>query len=156
MTRLALGLARNIVWVAPQRRDVRAKDVLKAEEEVHAKHGHAERPRHLPPRAGDGDDDEEHLAMRMPSETTMPPVPTQTGQYMMLKSSHGSGRPTATSKMFEPIDDDTAMSPWPCLATMTEESRSGTLVPAARNVRPMITTGILRRAPSAVAHSTMG
>mmetsp|Transcript_8364 Transcript_8364/g.10618 ORF Transcript_8364/g.10618 Transcript_8364/m.10618 type:complete len:214 (-) Transcript_8364:713-1354(-) len=58
------------------------------------------------------------------------------------KRSHGSGRPTATSKMFEPIEDDTAMSPWPCWATMMLESRSGIDVPAARNVRPAINVGI--------------
>merc|ERR1711907_926212 len=39
---------------------------------------------------------------------------------------------------------------------MTDDSRSGTLVPAARNVKPMMTTGIWNSAPSALAHSTMG
>jgi hypothetical protein len=50
---------------------------------------------------------------------------------------HGKGRPTRTSKIFEPIEDETAMSPCPCLATITLVSRSGTLVPAARKVSPI-------------------
>ena len=45
--------------------------------------------------------------------------------------------PTVTSKILEPTEDDTAMSPFPCLATRTLVIRSGTEVPAARNVRPI-------------------
>ena len=41
-----------------------------------------------------------------------------------------------------PMDEETAMSPSPCLATMTEVRRSGTEVPAARMVTPMITSGM--------------
>mmetsp|Transcript_39495 Transcript_39495/g.103590 ORF Transcript_39495/g.103590 Transcript_39495/m.103590 type:complete len:235 (-) Transcript_39495:565-1269(-) len=41
------------------------------------------------------------------------------------------------SKILEPIDDDTAMSPWPRLATAIDESASGIDVPAARRVRPI-------------------
>ena len=31
--------------------------------------------------------------------------------------SHGNGRPTRMSKMLDPMEDETAMSPLPCLAT---------------------------------------
>ena len=40
--------------------------------------------------------------------------------------------------MLDPTDEETAMSPFPCLATSTLVMRSGTDVPAARNVRPII------------------
>ncbi|TRY67508.1 hypothetical protein TCAL_16956 [Tigriopus californicus] len=39
--------------------------------------------------------------------------------------------------MFEPTEEDTAISPLPCLATRTLVMRSGTEVPAAKKVRPM-------------------
>ena len=42
-----------------------------------------------------------------------------------------------TSKMLLPTELDTAMSPNPFLATITLVIRSGMLVPAARNVRPI-------------------
>mmetsp|Transcript_19697 Transcript_19697/g.57502 ORF Transcript_19697/g.57502 Transcript_19697/m.57502 type:complete len:244 (-) Transcript_19697:1459-2190(-) len=73
----------------------------------------------------------------------------------MLNASQGIGSPTATSKMLDPMDDDTAMSPRPCRATMTEESRSGTEVPAARMVSPMTTSGTPIVAPKISASSTM-
>lgn len=72
-----------------------------------------------------------------------------------IKRSHGTGSPMQTSNMFEPIDDDTAISPSPWRATITEERRSGTLVPAARKVRPMRMSGIPRAAPIIVAHVTI-
>lgn len=46
-----------------------------------------------------------------------------------------------------PNVDDTALSPNPCCATMMAESMSGTEVPAARKVRPMITEGMPAVAP---------
>ncbi len=45
--------------------------------------------------------------------------------------------PTVTSKMFEPTDEETAMSPLPCFATRTLVIKSGTEVPAARKVKPI-------------------
>ena len=45
--------------------------------------------------------------------------------------------PTVTSKMLEPTEEETAMSPKPFLATMTLVMRSGMEVPAARKVRPI-------------------
>jgi len=40
--------------------------------------------------------------------------------------------------MFEPMEEETAMSPRPFRATITEVIKSGMDVPAARNVKPMI------------------
>ena len=48
-----------------------------------------------------------------------------------------SSYPTVTSKMLEPTEEETAISPKPFLATMTEVMRSGIDVPAARKVRPI-------------------
>ena len=45
--------------------------------------------------------------------------------------------PTVTSKMLLPTEEETAMSPKPFLATMTEVIRSGMEVPAARKVNPI-------------------
>ncbi len=39
--------------------------------------------------------------------------------------------------MFEPTDEETAMSPLPCFATRTLVIKSGTEVPAARKVKPI-------------------
>jgi len=47
------------------------------------------------------------------------------------------------------------MSPSPCLATITDVSRSGTEVPAARNVRPMTASGMPKMQPIIVAHQTI-
>mmetsp|Transcript_100908 Transcript_100908/g.308515 ORF Transcript_100908/g.308515 Transcript_100908/m.308515 type:complete len:365 (-) Transcript_100908:666-1760(-) len=55
----------------------------------------------------------------------------------MIFTDQGIGKPTRMSKMFEPIDEETAMSAWPFLATATEETASGIEVPAARIVKPM-------------------
>ena len=94
----------------------------------------------------------------------------------MLDNNHGTGNPTVISNIFDPIELDTAISPWPfekrnklkksmgkkrkirkkeiftiqqlifwtklfylpCLATMTDVNKSGTLVPAAKNVNPIM------------------
>ena len=45
--------------------------------------------------------------------------------------------PTVTSKMLLPTEEDTAMSPKPLRATITEVIRSGIEVPAARKVNPI-------------------
>ena len=45
--------------------------------------------------------------------------------------------PTVTSNMLLPTEEETAMSPKPFLATMTEVMRSGMEVPAARKVSPI-------------------
>ena len=69
--------------------------------------------------------------------------------------SQGRGKPTRTSKMFDPIEDETAMSPNPWRATITELNKSGTDVPAARKVRPMTGSGMPTAAPKVVAHHTI-
>lgn len=58
--------------------------------------------------------------------------------YTQAPIIHGSGKPTVTSKMFEPTELDSAMSPNPFFATITLVSRSGIDVPAASRVSPMI------------------
>ena len=50
-------------------------------------------------------------------------------------------KPTKISKILLPMELETAISPCPCLATMTDVSKSGTLVPAAKKVNPIITIG---------------
>ena len=45
--------------------------------------------------------------------------------------------PTVTSKMFDPTEDETAISPKPLRATITLVNRSGIDVPAAKKVRPI-------------------
>ena len=57
--------------------------------------------------------------------------------------------------MFDPTEEETAMSPLPCLATRTEVMRSGTEVPAARKVRPMMASGMSKVLPVVVAHQTI-
>lgn len=63
--------------------------------------------------------------------------------------------PTVTSNMLLPTDEDTAISPKPFLATMTEVMRSGMEVPAARAVRPITSGGMPSVSPSTVAHHTI-
>merc|ERR1712113_693312 len=84
------------------------------------------------------------MPMRMHTETTKLHAPTVTDlpERDMLNRSHGSGSPTVTSKMFEPMELLTAISPWPCLATMKLDNRSGTEVPAAMIVSPDTSEGI--------------
>lgn len=53
-----------------------------------------------------------------------------------------SAHPTVMSKMLLPTELDTAMSPRPLRATMTLVMRSGMDVPAARMVKPIISSEI--------------
>ena len=57
--------------------------------------------------------------------------------------------------MLEPIEEETAMSPWPRLATAIDESASGIEVPLASRVRPMMVSGTPMRAPKSVTIQTM-
>lgn len=50
----------------------------------------------------------------------------------------------------KPIELDTAIVPSPCLATINEDTTSGTDVPAAINVSPMTESGILQVCPMMV------
>lgn len=86
-----------------------------------------------------------------PSEETEFATPPLKMEY----SSHGNGNPTVTSKIFDPIDDDTAMSPRPFFATITEVIKSGTEVPAAKNVSPISEESIFQVSPILVAHHTI-
>lgn len=54
----------------------------------------------------------------------------------------GSGSPNVTSKIFEPIDEDTAEFADPFLTFTIDVNMSGTLVPAARMVKPITVSGI--------------
>merc|ERR1712241_466221 len=67
----------------------------------------------------------------------------------------GNGSPTKTSKILLPMDELPAISPLPALATITEVSKSGTLVPAANTVSPIMPSGMPRMRPMVVAHHTM-
>lgn len=57
--------------------------------------------------------------------------------------------------MLLPTELDTAMSPYPFRATMTLVMRSGMLVPAARNVRPITSGGMATVSPATFAHQTI-
>merc|ERR1719361_1920808 len=57
--------------------------------------------------------------------------------------------------MLLPMDELTAISPLPALATITDVSKSGTLVPAANTVSPIMPSGMPRMRPMVVAHHTM-
>merc|ERR1719402_1017915 len=88
------------------------------------------------------------------------PIPTEltfigSPPWVMLHSSHGKGNPTVTSKMFDPMEDETAISPCPCLATRTDVMRSGTEVPAARIVKPITASEMPTTFPKMVAHHTI-
>lgn len=63
--------------------------------------------------------------------------------------------PTVTSNMLLPTEEETAMSPKPFLATMTEVIRSGMEVPAAKNVKPITSGGIVAVSQTTVAHHTI-
>lgn len=63
--------------------------------------------------------------------------------------------PTVTSKILLPTELETAMSPNPFLATMTDVMRSGTEVPAARSVSPITSGGTCAVAPATFAHHTI-
>lgn len=55
---------------------------------------------------------------------------------------HGKPRHSRISNVFDPIELLMPMPPWPWFVTMTLETASGTLVPAARNVSPITESGI--------------
>mmetsp|Transcript_12233 Transcript_12233/g.42959 ORF Transcript_12233/g.42959 Transcript_12233/m.42959 type:complete len:446 (+) Transcript_12233:401-1738(+) len=74
---------------------------------------------------------------------------------MPVLISHGSGSPTLMSKMLEPMEEETAMSPKPLRATITDDSASGIDVPPARMVRPMTASGMPSAKPMVEAHHTM-
>ena len=86
-----------------------------------------------------------------PSELTAFGAPPLKAMYNI----QGNGRPIVTSNKFEPIDELTAISPKPFLATMTDVSKSGTLVPAAKIVSPIMVELIFQVSPNRVTHQTI-
>lgn len=60
---------------------------------------------------------------------------TQEGIYSRLNVL--KSYPTQMSKMFDPTDEETAISPRPFRATITDVIKSGIEVPAARKVKPI-------------------
>lgn len=59
------------------------------------------------------------------------------------------------SKTLEPIAFAIAIEPWPFFATVTEAMRSGTDVPAARTMTPMMTGSTRQEQPIIEARYTM-
>lgn len=93
---------------------------------------------------------------RMTMEQTIPVDSTETGFWnTIVNSNHGIGSPTVTSKMLEPTEEETAMSPKPFRATMTLVMRSGMDVPAAKKVKPITSGGMENASPVCVAHHTI-
>jgi len=74
----------------------------------------------------------------MPSDR----IGTVSGQKMKQDIVQGTGSPTRMSNTLLPIELETAMSPYPRLATLMEDIKSGTDVPAARSVKPITVSGI--------------
>lgn len=85
------------------------------------------------------------------SETTSIALPPLISDQM----NHGSGKPMVTSKMLLPIELDTAELADPFFTFTTDVSMSGTLVPAAKMVKPMTVSGMYYASPNTVAHQTM-
>ena len=101
------------------------------------------------------------IASNIPSNTNTeinsPPPPTLIGsfQLMQFQINQGNGRPHVTSKILLPIELETAISPSPLRVTAMLVSKSGTEVPAASIVYPIITLGIPNAHPRDEAHQTM-
>ena len=88
--------------------------------------------------------------------TPSAPIVTVFGMVgQSANANQGIGRPTRISKMLLPIELDTAMSPSPILATITLDNKSGTEVPAAKNVNPMMKVSIPKVAQIVSVQPTM-
>jgi len=59
------------------------------------------------------------------------------GTLVQLPTGHCYNYPTQISKILDPTDEETAMSPSPLRATITDVIKSGIDVPAAKNVSPI-------------------
>ena len=109
-SRLARNHPRRSVLTALLRgEDHHAEDFLDAISEVEKKHEAAQILGHFQPEprsAGHA----KTMPIKMSSEGTTPLVETQIGRYEMPNSSHGNGS-SGDVKMFEPIDEEAAMSP---------------------------------------------
>merc|ERR1712029_769984 len=92
----------------------------------------------------------------MATEQIIPAADTLTGlQNTIEYRNHGKGSPTVMSNMFDPTEDETAMSPNPLRATITLVIKSGIEVPAAKNVSPITSGGMPKVSPVRVAHHTI-
>lgn len=74
------------------------------------------------------------------------------GWIMAVWMNQGRPRHTRMSKTLLPTALLTAMSPKPSLMTANEESASGTLTPAATNVRPITVSGMPKVLPEVVSY----
>jgi len=83
---------------------------------------------------------------RSPLELISTVGPAPIGLIVVF-SNQGSPSPKKISKTFDPIEFDTAISPYPFLATSTDAMVSGTDVPAAKNVIPITVSGIPKVKP---------
>mmetsp|Transcript_16180 Transcript_16180/g.25896 ORF Transcript_16180/g.25896 Transcript_16180/m.25896 type:complete len:115 (-) Transcript_16180:1473-1817(-) len=80
-----------------------------------------------------------NIANNNARDISSPLVPTSMDEPLMrVNKNQGNGKPMVTSKIFEPRLDEIAMSPLPSLVTMMLSRRSGTEVPIASMVRPVI------------------
>lgn len=70
------------------------------------------------------------------------PLTVGTSSVLM---SHGSPRQSRMSKIFDPMVLLMPIEPCPCAVMMTDETASGTDVPAARKVKPMTVSGKIFR-----------
>mmetsp|Transcript_68541 Transcript_68541/g.108848 ORF Transcript_68541/g.108848 Transcript_68541/m.108848 type:complete len:123 (-) Transcript_68541:316-684(-) len=97
-----------------------------------------------------------NIASRIKIEISNPSALTCTASppYTMENSNQGTGRPTKISNKLLPTEEDTAISPSPFFATITEDNKSGIEVPAAKKVRPITTSGICSVSPTIEVHST--
>lgn len=74
-------------------------------------------------------------------ETVKSLLDTATGALVIARYMiHGKPRQIPISNIFEPSALATAISPRPCFATINELNKSGTEVPAANTVKPIITS----------------
>jgi len=78
------------------------------------------------------------IEMSNESDTTSIALPP----LIMDQMNQGSGSPSVTSNIFEPIDEDTAELADPFFTFTIDVSMSGTLVPAARMVKPITVSGM--------------
>jgi len=67
----------------------------------------------------------------------------------------GKGRPMVTSKILDPIEEDTAELADPFFTLTMDVNMSGTLVPAAKIVKPMTVSGMYYASPKTVDHHTI-
>lgn len=88
----------------------------------------------------------QHRVKGRETKTSLSWVASKYGSH--CKKQTIAAHPTVMSKMLLPTELDTAMSPMPLRATITLVMRSGMEVPAAKIVRPMISSEIPMVSPT--------